>query len=91
MLAVIAGLEAKEQALLAMGVTFVVAVFLIVAGGMLIHAYNLAKEREIGRDRLEQEAELKRLMIERGMSADEIERVLAARLAKPEPPVALSA
>ena len=67
------------------GILTVAWLIAILFGAVILRRYVLKKaEIELAHRRLEVEGDLKEMMLERGLSADEIEQVLAARLALPE-------
>jgi hypothetical protein len=63
-----------------------------IVGGCLValvssamYYWNKARQSDLALRQAELEAQLKQSMIERGMSADEIQRVLAAKIAPTKP------
>jgi len=80
------GIETFDQLYIVLGVTAAIGPFLVAMAFIAFQAWQRTKDREAERERFEIEADLKGKMIERGMSADEIARVLSVRLPDDQPP-----
>jgi hypothetical protein len=79
------GIESDEQFFkIIVGVVLALIPLVYAACFMALRAWHRAKDREAERERIEIEADLKEKMVDRGMSADEIAKVLSARLPEGE-------
>jgi len=72
-----------ETAATLVGVLTVASLVALLIGALIIRRYVLKRaELDLASRRLEAETDLKEKMLDRGFSADEIERVLASRIAE---------
>ena len=74
------GIENEDQMYLALGCVAIGAAVLLAIIVIGVKAWQAERERQASLHRADLEAELKREMIERGMSAEEITGVLSAQL-----------